>query len=179
MTVSQTDVQRIADAVAVINEFLPNSNVGLPDDIFYLVSRLTPMVNVDLLIVNERNEKLLTWREDQFYGPGWHIPGGIIRFKELAETRILKVAELEIGATLSWEPRPIVVREIMHPTRDVRGHFISMVYKCKLTGSLPLEDEAPNSEQPLNGQWRWFASMPPDTIRPHLQFEELINNTVF
>jgi len=179
MILSQAYAQKIADAVAVINECLPDSKLGLPDDIFYFVSRLTPMINVDLLIVNERNEKLLTWREDQFYGPGWHIPGGIIRFKELAETRISKVAELELGATVSWEPRPMVIREIMHPNRDVRGHFISMVYKCKLIGSLRSENEAPNSEQLLNGQWRWFASMPANMIRPHLQFEELINNTSY
>jgi colanic acid biosynthesis protein WcaH len=177
MSLSRTGVQKIADAVAMINEWLPDSTLGLPDDIFYLVSRLTPMINVDLLIVNERNEKLLTWREDQFYGPGWHIPGGIIRFKEFAETRISKVAELELGGTVSCEPRPMVVREIMNPNRDIRGHFISMVYKCKLTGPLRSEDEAPNSDQLLNGQWRWFASMPANMIRPHLQFEELINNT--
>jgi len=179
MTLSQTDAQKIANAVAVINECLPDSKSGLPDDIFYLVSRLTPMINVDLLIVNERNEKLLTWREDQFYGPGWHIPGGIIRFKELAETRISKVAELELGSTVSWEPRPMVVREIMNPNRDIRGHFISMVYKCKLTGSLRSVDEAQDTEQLLNGQWRWFASMPENMIRPHIQFEELINNTLY
>jgi len=177
MILSQTDAQKIADAVAVINECLPDSKSGLPEDIFYLVSRLTPMINVDLLVVNERNEKLLTWREDQFYGPGWHIPGGIIRFKELAEARILKVAELELGSRVSWEPRPVVIREIMHPNRDIRGHFISMVYKCKLTGPLRSEDEAQDTSPFLNGQWRWFASMPANMIRPHLQFEELINNT--
>jgi colanic acid biosynthesis protein WcaH len=179
MTLSQTDVQKIADAVGVINECLPDSKSGLPDDIFYLISRLTPMINVDLLIVNERNEKLLTWREDQFYGPGWHIPGGIIRFKELAETRISKVAALELGVTLTWEPRPIVVREIMHPNRDVRGHFISMVYKCKLTGPLRSEDEAPHSGSISSGQWRWFNCMPSNMISQHLQFEELINSTVY
>ena len=179
MILSQTDIDKIADAVAIINQCLPDTKLGLPEDIFYLISRLTPMINVDLLIVNEQNEKLLTWREDQFYGPGWHIPGGIIRFKELAETRISKVAELELGASVSWEPRPMVIREIMNPNRDIRGHFISMVYKCKLLGSLDLKGEARNSEQVLNGQWRWFASMPPNMIRPHLQFEEIINNTVY
>ena len=179
MTLSQTDVQKISDAVAVINACLRDSKLGLPEDVFYLVSRLTPMINVDLLIVNERNEKLLTWRDDQFYGPGWHIPGGIVRFKELAETRISKVAELELGTTVSWEPRPVVIREIMNPNRDTRGHFISMVYKCKLTGPLRVQDKAPNSEQRSNGQWRWFASMPPNMIRQHLQFEEIINTTVF
>ncbi len=179
MSLSQTDVQKIVDAVAVINECLPDSKLGLPDEVFYLVSRLTPMINVDLLIVNVQNEKLLTWREDQFYGPGWHIPGGIIRFKELAETRISKVAELELGSTVSCEPRPIVVREIMNHDRDTRGHFISMVYKCKLTGPLRLENKASDSVKLLNGQWRWFSSMPANMIRPHLQFAELINTTVY
>jgi len=178
MNLSQVDAEKIAEAVAVINECLPESRVGLPDDIFYLVSRLTPMINVDLLIVNERNEKLLTWRKDQFYGPGWHIPGGIIRFKELAETRISKVAELELGTTVSFEPMPLAIREIMNPNRDIRGHFISMVYKCKLTCSLMRENEASSSNL-LNGHWRWFASMPSNMIKPHLQFEELINTTVY
>jgi ADP-ribose pyrophosphatase YjhB (NUDIX family) len=179
MSLSQVDAQKIADAVAVINECLPDSRAGLPDDVFFLISRLTPMINVDLLIVNERNEKLLTWREDQFYGPGWHIPGGIIRFKELTETRISKVAELELGTTVSSELRPLLVREIMNHNRDIRGHFISMVYKCKLTGSLRESDKASSSDKILNGQWRWFGAMPHNMIKPHLQFESLINDTVF
>jgi colanic acid biosynthesis protein WcaH len=179
MNLSQTDMQKISDAVAVINACLPDSKNGLPDDIFYLVSRLTPMINVDLLIVNEQNEKLLTWREDQFYGPGWHIPGGIIRFKELAETRISQVAELELGTSVSWEARPMVIREIMNHNRDIRGHFISMVYKCKITGTLRAEYKASDSEKLVNGQWRWFSAMPPNMIRPHLKFEDLINATIY
>jgi colanic acid biosynthesis protein WcaH len=179
MILNQTDAQKISDAVLVINACLPDSKLGLPDDIFYLVSRLTPMINVDLLIVNEQNEKLLTWREDQFYGPGWHIPGGIIRFKELAETRIAKVAELELGTSVTWEPRPIAMREIMNPSRDIRGHFISMVYKCKLTGPLNYLNEANNLKQIMKSQWRWFATMPPNMIKPHLEFQELFNNTFY
>jgi len=179
MNLSPADFQRISDAIAVINECLPDSREGLPDDMFYLISRLTPMINVDLLIVNERNEKLLTWREDQFYGPGWHIPGGIIRFKELAATRISKVAELELGTTVSCDLRPLFVREIMNPSRDIRGHFISMVYKCKLLGPLRKSSEAPTSGKILNDQWRWFGSMPTNMIRPHLGFEALINNSIY
>jgi colanic acid biosynthesis protein WcaH len=58
---------------------------GLPQELFYFVSQLTPMVNVDLLIKNQKGQTLLTWRDDQFYGSAWHIPGGIIRFKESFE----------------------------------------------------------------------------------------------
>ena len=175
MNYSESDAQKLANALAVINELLPDSKDGLPDEVFYLVSRLTPLINVDLLIVNEQNQKLLTWRNDQFYGPGWHIPGGIIRFKELAETRISKVAALELSATVICDKRPLVIREIMNPNRDVRGHFISMVYKCKLTSLPNTKNAAPSSGAILNGQWRWFSSMPSNMIQQHLQFEELIN----
>jgi colanic acid biosynthesis protein WcaH len=179
MTLGTSDLQRLTSAVAVINELLPNSKEGLPDEVFYLMSRLTPLINVDLLIVNEQNQKLLTWRDDQFYGPGWHIPGGIIRFKELAETRIIKVAELELGATVCCDARPLVVREIMNPKRDIRGHFISMVYKCKLTSQLRSEMEASNAEATLKGQWQWFSAMPSNMIKQHLQFEDLINQVEY
>ena len=179
MKLSLSDAKRLANAVAVIDELLPNSKDGLPDEVFYLISRLTPLINVDLVIVNEHNEKLLIWREDQFYGPGWHIPGGIIRFKELAEARIAKVAELELKTSVSFNLRPLLVREIMNTNRDIRGHFISMAYKCKLTGPLRFEDEAPQSGSISSGQWRWFNCMPSNMISQHLQFEELINSTVY
>ena len=52
---------------------------GLPEELFLFISELTPMINVDLLITNHQRETLLTWREDEFYGPGWHVPGGFIR----------------------------------------------------------------------------------------------------
>ena len=179
MSLGKSDLIRLTTAVAVINELLPNSKDGLPDEVFYLISRLTPLVNVDLLIVNENNQKLLTWRDDQFYGPGWHIPGGIIRFKELAESRISKVAELELGTTVSCEAKPLVIREIMNPNRDIRGHFISMVYKCKLTSSLCSEIEASNSVSASKGQWQWFSVMPPNMIKQHMQFEDLINQVEY
>ena len=70
---------------------------GLPQDVFLLISELTPLVNVDLLIHNSAGQTLLTWRADELYGPGWHIPGGIIRFKEKARDRISKVADEELG----------------------------------------------------------------------------------
>src|SRR6185295_12919473 len=68
----------------------------LPEDMFLLVSRLTPLVNVDLLIKDNQNRTLLTWRDDEYYGAGWHIPGGIIRFRETAADRVLAVGRGEL-----------------------------------------------------------------------------------
>ena len=62
-----------------------NPTKGLSEETFLLISQLTPMVNVELLIQDKNKGTLLTWRHDKFYGPAWHLPGGIIRFKELEE----------------------------------------------------------------------------------------------
>ena len=88
----------------------------LPEDIFLLISRLIPIVNVDLLIKDSQNRTLLTWREDEIYGAGWHLPGGVIRFRETAAECVRKVALDELGADVWFEATPIWVAEIIDPS---------------------------------------------------------------
>lgn len=54
----------------------------LSEEVFLFISRVTPLVIVDLLIQDSVRRTLLTWRSDQFYGLGWHVPSGIIRYKK-------------------------------------------------------------------------------------------------
>lgn len=144
-----------------------NAREGLPKSVFFFVSQLVPMVNVDLLIKNAQGQTLLTWREDEFYGPGWHVPGGIIRFKELAETRIQKVAESELGVNVIADKTPICVKEVMAKNRDVRGHFVSMLYRCELAGALNFA-QAYQADQPKqNGHWYWHDGCPENIIPQH------------
>jgi len=105
---------------------------GLPEDIFLLLSRLTPLVSVDLLIRDDRGRTLLTWRDDEYYGAGWHVPGSIIRFKELAVDRIHACAREELGAVVSCEPAPVLVAELIDTAERSRGHTISLLYRCRL-----------------------------------------------
>lgn len=144
-----------------------NARAGLPKSVFFFVSQLVPMVNVDLIIKNTQGQTLLTWREDEFYGPGWHVPGGIIRFKELAETRIQKVAQLELNVNVIAEKTPICIKEVMAKDRDVRGHFISMLYQCRLDGELQAsqiyQPHLPNQ----NGHWQWHDGCPDNIISQH------------
>ena len=58
-----------------VEQFIDDPKEGLTEEIFYFISKLTPLVNVDLLIKNELNETLLTWRDDKFYGQARHIQG--------------------------------------------------------------------------------------------------------
>ncbi len=160
--------------LAEVMQAIENPRLSLPKDVFYFISQLTPMVNVDLLIKNASGETLLTWRADEFYGPGWHIPGGILRFKEHAATRIQKVAESELDASVTAEATPVVVREVMAPHRDIRGHFISMLYRCKLT-SMPDEAHRFDPGNPRNNQWMWHKGCPANIIPQHEAYRSLID----
>lgn len=144
-----------------------NAREGLTKPVFLFVSQLTPMVNVDLLIQNVQGQTLLTWREDEFYGPGWHVPGGVIRFKELAETRIQKVALSELAVNVVAEAEPLCVKEIMAKHRDVRGHFISMLYRCRLQGTLNPAQRYQAALPKQNGRWQWHDGCPENMIPQH------------
>ena len=138
---------------------------GLPQVVFDLVGRLSPVVNVDLLIRNERSETLLTWRHDELYH-GWHIPGGVVRFKEQMSHRVAEVARLELGATVRMNPDPAAITQIINPNRNARGHFIAFLYECQLTSPLDVSLRHPGGP-PQPGQWAWHASFPPDMIDAH------------
>lgn len=151
-----------------------NAREGLPKSVFLFTSQLVPMVNVDLHIKNTQGQTLLTWREDEFYGPGWHVPGGIIRFKELAETRIQKVAESELKVNVIAEKTPICVKEVMAKNRDVRGHFISMLYRCTLVGDLQSAQKYQPNQPNQNGHWQWHDGCPDNIIPQHEMYRQYL-----
>lgn len=169
-------MKQLTEQLANLISLVGNPHEGLPQEIFYFISQLTPMVNVDLLIKNKSGQTLLTWREDDFYGPGWHIPGGIIRFKETAEARIHKVANSELGVTVCAESVPVVVNEIMAEHRDVRGHFISMLFRCTLTKQPSLDLMAGSDGLIKSGQWMWHNGCPDDIIEQHEIYRKFIED---
>ncbi|MDR3567534.1 MAG: hypothetical protein P4L43_05860 [Syntrophobacteraceae bacterium] len=83
-----------------------------------------------MLINDENGPTLLSWRNDPHAGTGWQVPGGIVRFKETFEERIGKVAESEIGREVRFEPAPIALHQVILRDRDLRGHFISLLFQC-------------------------------------------------
>lgn len=166
------DLSSLIDKVL---QHVPDAKIGLPQDVFYLVSQLTPLINVDLLIKNESGQTLLTWRQDRFYGPAWHIPGGIIRFKENIEDRISKVAQIELGCQVSFSPKPVNVKNMINCDRDVRGHFISLLYVCKIE-SPPDPSKACVNNEPKNGQWAWHDQAPQNLLSVHEPFRAFIDD---
>jgi len=164
---------KIKDAITTIESLTADRCKGLPEDIFLFVSRITPLVNVDLLIKNEQNQTLMTWRDDEYYEPGWHIPGGIIRFKETFEDRIKAVAKNELGTEIRVDANPLAINEVIHPVRETRGHFISLLFKCLLITPL-CEEQRYKVGKPKANEWKWHSTCPPDIIAIHEMYKKFV-----
>ena len=136
---------------------------GLPREVFFFVSRLTPVINVDLLIQDDRGRTLLTWRDDEFFGAGWHIPGGMVRYKESLQDRLRACAREELCADISCDSAPLLVSETMRAEKT-RGHFISLLFRCGLL-SPPDDAKRAVSDRPSAGDWRWHQRCPPDLLQ--------------
>ena len=137
---------------------------GLPLELFHFVSRSTPIVNVDLLIKDEIGRILLAWRDDEFAGSGWHVPGGIIRFKETMEDRIKKVAMIEIGVEVEYDPNPLAYNEVILD-HDTRGHFLSFLHLCHLRGDFEPDNKDLKPTDP--GFLKWHDECPENIIDVH------------
>ena len=150
-------------AFAALNAWVGQPSEGLPEEFFLFLSRFMPLINVDLLIQDDRRRTLLTWRQDETYGAGWHVPGGIIRYKETAEDRIRATVRRELGADVDFDPQPFAVEQTMDPHRRERGHFVALVYRCRLLS--PPDPALRYLEgQPQRDQWAWHDSCPPNLI---------------
>ncbi|VVB93012.1 GDP-mannose mannosyl hydrolase [uncultured archaeon] len=160
------------DAIKFLNKHITNPSKGLPEEVFLFVSRLTPLVNVDLLIKDENGRVLLSWREDKFVGAGWHLPGGIVRFKEKMEQRLMKVAEKEIGTGVEFNPVPIAMNELICNHNTTRGHYISILYDCFLSSKFIPKNTGLNKID--NGYLMWHDVCPANLINVHEIYRKYI-----
>jgi colanic acid biosynthesis protein WcaH len=154
---------KIKKTIENLEKYITDPKIGLPEEVFLFISRTTPLVNVDLLIKDENGRTLLSWRDDIYAGTGWHIPGGIIRFKETFEARLLKVAEKEIGTVLQYDPVPIAINQIIGEQGTDRAHFISLLYKCFLSSDFVLQNAGRSEKDP--GFLAWHNSCPTNLVK--------------
>ncbi len=163
----------LKDALEIVEQAAGNANSGLPEEVFRTLTRLTPMINVDLLVKDSRGRTLLTWRADSWFPAGWHIPGGIIRFEEPVAHRIAEVARLELKTGVEFEPEILSVNEFILPELPFRNHFISLLYRCTLT-SAPPESLRYETGLPEAGQYSWFEGPPENLLRVHSIYRKFI-----
>ena len=154
-----------------------NPTEGLPFEVFEWISSMVPIANVDLLILNDKNEVLLSWRDDEYYGKGWHIPGGCIRFKETLEQRIQKTAESEIGTRVITDYKPIATREVIvgkgQDTPIKRAHHIAILYECRLPDGFEIANE--DKDEQTAGYLKWFSEVPENILQVHEAYFDVMD----
>lgn len=162
----------VLDAITYLKSQVKDPNKGLPEDIFLYISCVTPLVNVDLLIQDEKGQTLLSYRNDNFFGRGWHIPGGIIRFRELPFERVKKVIETEIFSEVKMEEQPIEVISLVVPELEERSHSVGLLYRGFLSSSIPLNNKG--KEETDAGYLKWFSECPEDLLSVHYVYKKYI-----
>lgn len=168
---------KTTNAIKILDKQVPNPSAGLPNELFYYLSKITPLVNVDLLIKDEKEHTLLSWRDDRYCGKGWHVPGGIVRFKETLETRVKKVAKTEIGVDINFDPTPIALNQLICLERDIRSHFISILYKCFLSSWFIPKNKGLSHEDA--GYLKWHDVCPDNMIKFHEIYRKYIERLFY
>ncbi len=157
---------------------------GLPLEVFLELSSIMPIANVDLLVINAKGEVLLTWRDDPYYGKGWHLPGGCMRFKETMKERLHKTALAELGCDVIADEEPLAVRDVivdrvrpLLENNNVRAHNIAVLFKCKLISENGLAVSPDNDgkiiNDPIPGDAKWFKKIPEDILFVHSVYNDV------
>lgn len=169
--IAKDDFGGLSDAIRYIERCIPSPGKGLPEEVFLFASRLTPLVNVNLLIRNEESHVLLTWRDDETFGSGWHVPGGCVRLGERFADRINVVAVIELGVSVSFKPIPVGLFEAIDPERANRRHHVSILFDCTLTSLLNIDLRC-NTDPPSAGYWVWHSRRPEKMLQ--YAYEDLL-----
>lgn len=157
-----------------------NPQDGLGTELFLFASTLTPIINIDLFITNDKGQFLTTWREDQWYGAGWHLPGGCVRFKETFLDRAHRTALDELGVDVEVNPVHLLLTEHIddgnldtNSDTAVREHFMSILFGCKLVNPENLKNV--NGAQ-LKDHVCWFDRIPENLLPAQNFYREYIEN---
>lgn len=107
-----------------------------------------PKITVDGILVKEK-KVLLIKRKNMPYQNFWALPGGFVEYGETTENAVIREYEEETGINTTIQQLFGVFSD---PSRDPRGHTISVVYILTyVSGEVCSGDDAKNAEFfPLN-----------------------------
>lgn len=151
---------------------------GLGTELFQFISSLTPIVNIDILLLNEKGQVLMSWRDDQYCGKGWHIPGGCVRLLETLDRRIHLTAINELGVDVDYESAPLLISEniadkhMLEQSNMERSHFLSLLYRCYVRDFTKIRDI---DGERIPGHFNWFSEIPDDFLEVQFFYKSYLN----
>lgn len=112
-----------------------------------MTEKKAPMVAVDAIIESKGCGFLLVRRGRAPYKGRWALPGGFVKYEEGLESAVRREVKEETGLSAK---KLELFGAYSAPSRDPRGHVISIVYACEASGRLRAGDDACEA--------MWFSS---------------------
>ena len=149
--------------------FLPAAETGgapprLPLQQFLEVVERTPLVSIDLIVLDPAGRVLLGWRRNAPARDCWFVPGGCIRKTETLDAAFTRIARDELGlAARRREARFVGVYEHIYPdnTAGQPGfgtHYVVLGHELRTSAGIN-----PPPEQ--HSRYRWFE--PAELLSAH------------
>lgn len=164
---------RQSDLIVALRQQIQAPENGLEEDVFLFVSELTPLVNVDLLVRDDIGRILLAWRNDPWWGSGWHVPGGVLRLHETFLERIEKTAEAELHTSVVATDAPLEIRPIIAKEFKQRSHHITFVYACSVPKDYRIDNGALGEKD--TGYLAWHEKCPNQILKCHEFYRKYFN----
>ncbi len=102
----------------------------------------TPELTVDIIIqLIDRESQPIVLIERKYPPFGWALPGGFVDIGETVESAAIREAKEETSLDVSLS---VLLGCYSDPTRDPRGHTISLVYVADSVGIPMAADDAKN-----------------------------------
>lgn len=133
-----------------------NVNYLKPDELAQVV-KLAPLVSIDLIIENEKDEILVGMRENEPAKGTWFVPGGRILKDERISQAFERIAKSELGLDIAFEQAEFVgVFEHLYPTNFAQTdgfgtHYVVLAYKLKLDAEQDIISDGQHS------RLEWFS----------------------
>lgn len=125
---------------------------------FSIVIDKTPLVSIDLVVMNTKHEVLLGKRLNKPAQGYWFVPGGRIQKNEKLDVAFRRLTLNELGVEFSIEqsqligPFTHIYSDYVFGT-DVNTHYVAIAYKLVVDTEqlkLPIDDQ--------HNQYQWFSS---------------------
>ena len=87
-----------------------------------------PSITTDIFIFDDDFNFVLIKRKNNPYKDYWALPGGFVEYGESVETAAIREAKEETNIDVELEN---LVNVYSEPTRDPRGHTITIAYTAK------------------------------------------------
>jgi 8-oxo-dGTP diphosphatase len=119
--------------------------------------RSSPVLAVDAVIYDSENGVVFVRRRHSPFQGYWALPGGIVEHGETVESALIREVKEETGLDVELQE---LVGVFSDPSRDPRGHVVSIVFHAVLLGgTLQANSDALDV--------KWFSTPPKQLAFDH------------